>query len=118
MEDAPSQRRPSDSVVELWEIFVPTARANGRPIRTRHHRAWDAQVQKITGGLTIIPPVIGKWISPDTNINYKDRMIPVRIACTSEQMREIMKRTLNHYPDEECIMAYKISSEVRMAYRA
>lgn len=97
--------------LELWEILVPCNRNDGTPIRTRHHRGWDEQVKKIAGGITIMRPAIGKWEE------YTDRMIPVRIACTSKQMDEIIKRTLNHYNDQEAVMAYKISEEVRIVRR-
>jgi hypothetical protein len=104
------------SEMELWEIMVPTVRDNGRPYRTRHHRAWDQQINRITGGMTILRPAIGKWVSPEGKL-FHDRMIPVRIACTSDQMDEIMRRTLVHYPSEEAIFAYKISDEVRIVHR-
>jgi hypothetical protein len=100
----------------LYEVLVPTMRANGKPIRTRHHRAWDEQIQKITGGLTILRPTVGKWISPDGEL-FRDRMIPVRIACTSSQLDEVIKRTLTHYPDERAIFICLISEEVRIVFR-
>jgi hypothetical protein len=103
-------------MTELWEIMVPCQRNNGRPYRTRHHRAWDTQVQRITGGLTIMRPTIGKWVSPSGDL-FRDRMIPVRVACTSAQLDEIVRRTLNHYPDQIAIFAYKISDEVKIVYR-
>jgi len=90
---------------------VPRVRNNGKPYTTRHHRAWDKQVIKITGGLTVLPPtVVGYWVGEEGT--YKDTMIPVRIACTDKQMNEILDRTLVHYNDQEAIMAYVISNEV------
>jgi hypothetical protein len=110
--------------IQLWEILVPCHKNDGTPYRTRHHRAWDAQVIRVTGGLTIMKPTIGYWqdqrgIGPDGDQNdvYKDRMIPVRIACTSPQINEIIRRTLIHYPDQEAVMAYVISTDVRIIYR-
>lgn len=102
--------------VRLWEILVPCNKNDGTPYRTRHHRAWDVQVKRITGGMTIFQPTIGKWISPDGE-EFVDRMIPVRVACTRAQIREIINRTLNHYPDQEAVMAYKISEEVIIEHR-
>ena len=98
--------------IKLWEILVPCQRNDGKPYRTRHHRAWDLQVERITGGLTIMRPALGQWRSPATGTLHKERMIPVRIACTREQMREILRRTLVHYPEQEEVMAYLISDEV------
>lgn len=97
--------------VRLYELMVPCARNDGTPYRTRHHREWDRQVREITGGMTIMQPARGQWKS-DTGELYMERMIPVRIACTEDQMNEILKRTLNHYPDQEAIMAYIVSEKV------
>lgn len=109
------------SEIKLWEILVPCQRNDGKPYRTRHHRGWDAQVLRITGGLTILKPTTaGYWIDQryekEVADVYKDRMIPVRIAATNEQMEEIIKRTLVHY-DQEAIFCYVISTEVRVTYR-
>lgn len=95
----------------LWEILVPTQFNNGKPIRTRYHRVWDKKVYNITGGLTILRPAIGTWISPDTNMLYKERMIPVRISCTKEQLYKILSITKEYYK-QEAIFAYRISDEV------
>lgn len=107
--------------VGLWEILVPCHRNDGRPYRVRHHRQWDTQVLRVTGGLTILKPTTaGYWFGDPVfgeAVLYKDRMIPVRIAATDRQMKEIIRRTLNHYPDQEAVMAYKISDEVRLVHR-
>lgn len=111
--------------VALWEILVPCKRNDGKPYRTRHHRQWDEQVLRVTGGLTVLKPTTaGYWIDQHVMVEqihiadaYKDRMIPVRIAATSKQMNEIIRRTLVHYSDQEAIMAYKISDDVRIVHR-
>jgi hypothetical protein len=105
------------SDIQLWEILVPCNWNDGKPVRTRHHRAWDDQVKRITGGMTIMRPAKGKWVNEEGK-TFNDRMIPVRIACTSKQMDEIIRRTLNHYPDQEAVMAYVISEEVRIVHRS
>lgn len=100
-------------MVELWEILVPTTTNEGKPIRTRQHREWDTRVMrhlKNNPGMTILTPTKGKWVSPDQRL-FKDRMIPVRIACTKEQILEIADMTARFY-DQEAVMTYKISSEV------
>jgi hypothetical protein len=102
--------------MRLWEILVPCNKNEGGFYTTRHHREWDRQVERVAGGLTILRPAVGKWRSPENDL-YTDRMIPVRIACTNEQMDEIIQRTLQHYPDQEAIFAYVISDEVRIVYR-
>ena len=102
--------------VKLWEVLVPCARNDGKPYRTRHHRAWDTQVKRISGGITILQPAKGKWYN-DQGMLFVDRVIPVRIACTEDEIEEIIQRTLNHYPDQEAVFAYCISSDVRIRYR-
>lgn len=96
--------------MELYEILVPTVRNDGRPIRTRYHKVWDKMVYSITSGVTILKPVKGKWVSPSSKL-YEERMIPVRIACTPEQYKEILKMTLKYY-EQEVIMGYKVATEV------
>ena len=99
----------------MWEILVPTVRNNGRPFRTRHHREWDGRVRRISGGLTILTPAKGQWVSPD-GILYAERMIPVRIVATREQISKIIKITIQHY-DQHAVLAYKVSDEVILQYR-
>ena len=100
---------------ELWEIFVPCM-MRGKPVRTRHHREWDKVVRSLAGGLTILTPAKGQWIEPGTNTLYEERVIPVRIACTRNQIRQIMDFTLQHY-DQLAVMAYLVSSEVIIKFR-
>ena len=95
---------------EVWEILVPCTKPNGRPNRTRFHRVWDEKVRCITGGLTICTPTKGQWISPAGNV-IAERMIPVRIICTRNQIEEIIDMTLSYY-EQEAILAYRISTEV------
>jgi hypothetical protein len=96
--------------MELWEILVPTVRNDGRPIRTRFHRVWDAKVREITNGLTILPPAKGQWLNDDEHL-FVERMIPVRIVCTREQIEDIVDMTLVYY-EQEAVLAYKLSEEV------
>lgn len=60
-----------------------------------------------------MPPTIkGEWVSDDKTI-FVDRMIPVRIACTPIQMREIALMTGEYY-EQLCIMYYMISNSVTL----
>lgn len=95
---------------EMWEILVPTIRNDGRPIKTRFHKVWDEKVYAISGGLTILTPAKGRWISPDGKL-FAERMIPVRIVATRPQIDEIVKMTLKYY-EQLAVLAYKISDEV------
>lgn len=94
----------------LWMVLVPTIRNDGRPIRTRFHRVWDEKVRTITGGLTINPPVMGQWVN-DRNKLYKERMIPVNIACNDEDIYDILEMTKRYY-EQEKVFAYLVSETV------
>lgn len=102
---------------ELWEILVPMEMPSRfhpnkvSEVFIDHHREWDDKVRAISGGLTIYKPAKGQWISPLTDKVHKERMIPVRIACSRVQIEEIMSITLKHYRQEE-VMAYRVSDEV------
>lgn len=97
--------------VKLWEILVPTMSNEGKPYRTRYHRVWDKKVRDITGGLTIMSVSKGQWVNPADGELFIERMIPVRIACTREQIEKIMDMTLVYY-DQITVMAYIVSEEV------
>lgn len=98
----------------LYEILVPCQTNEGRPIRTRQHRVWDAKVREITGGLTVLAPGKGQWVAPDGKL-FAERMIPVRIAATWEQMEEIADLTAKFY-NQEAVMFYLISDDVHIKY--
>lgn len=95
--------------IPLWEILVPTIRNDGRPYRLRYHRVWDARVKDITNGLTVVTPVHGTWVSPEGE-EFKERMIPVRIRCSREDILKIAHMSKTYY-DQLAIMVYKISDE-------
>jgi len=93
----------------LWEILVPTV-MDSKPIRTRFHRVWDSKVREISKGLTILSPARGQWISLDGEL-FVERMIPVRIACTAEEIERIADMTASYYK-QKSVMYYKISDDV------
>lgn len=94
----------------LYEILVPTISNEGRPYRTRYHRLWDAKVRELANGLTVLTPAKGQWISSDGKL-YSERMIPVRIFCTRNEIEKIIDFSMKYY-DQLAILAYKISDEV------
>jgi hypothetical protein len=97
----------------MWEILVPTERRlnPGKYYTTRYHRVWDQKVRAITGGLTIMPPAKGQWINPTTGTLFQERMIPVRIIATREEIEKVITLTLTYY-DQLAVLCYKISDEV------
>ena len=101
---------------ELWEILVPTVRrVGGKPYRTRFHRVWDAKVRAISKGLTILKPAKGQWIS-NTGELHKERMIPVRIACSEQDIYRIIDLTLEYY-DQLAVFCYRVSDFVIIKQR-
>ena len=94
----------------IYEIYVPTVSNEGKPYRTRYHRVWDGKVKAISHGLTIYPPVKGVWVSGEGD-EYRERMIPVRIMCTHEEIVKIAEMTKVYY-SQLAVLAYKVSSEV------
>lgn len=99
----------------LWEILVPTQNNDGKPFHTRYHRVWDAKVREISGGLTILPPAKGQWVSPSGEL-FSERMIPVRIVATRVEIDMIVDLTLKYY-SQEAVLCYKLSSEVILRYK-
>lgn len=102
------------SETAMWCVLVPCNYNDGRPVRTRHHREWDKRVRRITGGLTILPPAKGQWEHEGTL--YRDRVIPVYVIATEEQMRRIAKITMEHY-NQLAVMVFKVSSETHLICR-
>ena len=123
-----------DQRVSMWEILVPTEKRIKTPMptaedgwgddvegaledwkrrnsyTTRYHRVWDEKVRAITGGLTILQPAKGQWVSPQGEL-YQERMIPVRIAATRAQIDGIIDMTMAYY-DQLAVLCYKVSDEV------
>jgi hypothetical protein len=95
--------------IKLYRVLVPTAKGDGH-FSTRHHREWDRRVAKISGGVSILTPISGKWKSPSGEL-IQERIIPVDIACTKEQLLAILKMTKAFY-NQQAVMAYCISNEV------
>lgn len=101
-----NQRRFRIVNTQIWEILVPTQSNEGKPFRTRFHRVWDEKVRNIAGGLTVLKPAKGQWLNKGKL--FEERMIPVRIACSEEQIHQIIDITMNYYK-QLAVMAYRIS---------
>jgi hypothetical protein len=101
----------------MWEVLVPTVKPNTEGTKfftTRYHRLWDAKVIAISGGLTIMTPSKGQWVSP-CGTKFTERMIPVRVVCTRDEIDQVIDITLAHY-EQEAVLCYKISEEVIFKY--
>lgn len=102
---------PSEPMKALWEILVPCQYNDGTPVRTKHHKAWDEKVRRVTGGLTIMKPSKGQW--EHEGKVYVDRTIPVRILCTDAQLKKIIPMTMLHY-EQLAVIAYVISERAEI----
>jgi hypothetical protein len=101
-------------MTNLYEILVPTIYGDTlKPIRTKHHKEWDKQILKITGGLTILAAGKGKWVHE--GVEYPEKVLPVRILCTKEQILDIIELTIKHYR-QKAVLAYKVSDETYLVY--
>lgn len=100
----------------MWELLVPTVFPDTKkPIKTKYHRVWDEKVRDVAGGMTILRPAKGHWISPKGEI-YTERMIPVKILATREDIEKIIDFTIEYYR-QEAVLAYKISDEYIMRHK-
>ena len=100
----------------LYEILVPTVRPDkpDKYFKTRYHKVWDSKVRAITKGLTILKPVKGEWVSPAGEL-FAERMIPVRICCTEEEIEKVADMTAAYY-GQIAILYYKISDFVKIKH--
>ena len=92
---------------KLWEVLVPTVKPNsdGKKFFTlKYHKVWDAKVHDISGGLTVMTPTKGQWVSPHGTL-FIERMIPVRVVASDEEIHKIIDMTLDHY-SQEAVMCY------------
>lgn len=96
--------------MNLYEILVPCQTNDGKPIRTRQHREWDRRIRRIAGGLTILAPAKGQWLSQEGEL-FCDSMIPVRIVASADKMERIADITAAFYK-QKAVMFYELSTKV------
>ncbi len=101
---------------KLWEILVPNYAKNGKKYSLDHHHQWDEKVKQISGGLTILKSAKGIWVNRKGK-SFREEMIPVRIYCSEDYIEKIIALTLRYY-DQEAIMAYEVSSNVKIRYQS
>lgn len=61
-----------------------------------------------------MPVAKGQWLNGGAL--FAERMIPVRIHATREEIEKIIDMTLSYY-DQIAVMAYKISEEVILKHK-
>jgi hypothetical protein len=94
---------------DMWEILVPASGNNKQEFTYEHHKAWDAYVKNLTGGVTIMKTAKGQWVSQEGEL-YIDRMIPCRIFCSDDEILQIVRFTMTHY-NQKAIAIAKLSDE-------
>lgn len=94
----------------LFEILIPVASNEGIAFDKDHNEKWADMVLKLAGGLTIFGPVDGYWRSPSGEV-FKEQMMPVRIACSQEQIEQIADFSASHYK-QQAIMYSLVSTNV------
>lgn len=90
----------------MWTILVPHIK-NGFEL----HQKFDDYVIDIAGGLSVLMPTIkGKWQSKQKDL-FIERMIPVNVYCTKEQMKSIVGFAAKHY-NQKAICYWLAAEEV------
>ena len=100
---------------KLWELLVPRYSNDKQEYTLEYHQQWDEKVRSIAGGVTILRTARGHWVNPEGRI-FVEEMIPVRIFCLESQIEEIINHTLEYY-NQEAVLAYEISSNVKLRHR-
>jgi hypothetical protein len=72
-------------------------------------------VYDITGGLTVMTPSKGKWVCPKGSL-FEERMIPVRVLATRDEIEKIVDLTINYY-NQIAVLAYRVSNETILKYK-
>ena len=110
---------PAPAIIISGGINISACHGTGedppRFYTTRFHRVWDEKVRAITGGLTIMTPAKGQWIAP-SGMLFVERMIPVRIMATREQIDTIIDMTMKYY-SQRAVLCYRLSDEVILKHQ-
>jgi hypothetical protein len=96
--------------LKLWEILIPTHSNEGIEYTLEHHRKWDKKAKEVSGGITFLGSAKGSWECPQGKV-FEEKMIPVRIRCTTDEIKRISEYTLEHYR-QQTVWAYEISSNI------
>ena len=98
----------------VLRIFVPDYDNSGQQFPIEHHWQWDEKVREIAGGLTIFKAAKGQWLNPDGKL-FTDKMIPVEVMCSQDDISKIIDMTMDHYR-QEAIYAHKMNVEPIIRY--
>ena len=99
--------------MKLWEILIPKYSNEKELFSETHHDKWRLRVLEMTSGLTQLDQVKGYWVH--NKKTYIEDMIPIRVICNDTNVEKIIEETITHY-DQKAVLAYVISSEVKLEY--
>ena len=97
-------------IPKLWEILLPVNSNEGVHYSLKHYKKWNKKAKKISKGITILRSAKGSWESPEGSV-FEEEMIPVRIRCTTEEIKTLSEYTLKHYK-QQTVWAYEVSSNI------
>lgn len=95
----------------MWEILVPKCWPNGKDIPYLYHKVWDNEVSKLAGGLSVFRSINGVWVDKENGQVVSEKMIPVKIMCDQDTMRDIAQWTAGYYR-QKSVLYYKVTDEV------
>ena len=101
---------------KLYEILIPIINNRGERFSAEHHKKWNNKALKIAGKFIIMKVIKEEWINLFGKEFYKNKMIPIRISCTKNQIEKIIQITIKHY-NQEVILAYIISEKALLRYQ-
>lgn len=93
----------------IYQILVPVCDNDGKVFPMAHHWEWDSRVQEIAGGLTLMNSVRGRYLGGSV-----ERMIPVNIAATYDEMQQVTAYTLDHY-QQEAVLFWLVADKAMIA---
>lgn len=103
--------------MRLYEILLPFALndAQNGDDYSEERKEFLARVALSVGGYTLFPNINGYW--RDGAREYRERMIPVRVACESTQWADIVTDAMDTFADQKSILWYVLADEVTFATR-
>ncbi len=92
--------------MNTWRILVPT-RIGKKRIKFSHHKKFDEFVLRSVGGLTVYRGSKGYWTAATGEV-FRERMIPVDITCSENQINIIADFIAVHYA-QKAVYFYLVS---------
>lgn len=94
--------KPNSNTYTAFDVILKTCENNfdrGWLFTAKHHRIFYKFILNLSKGYSVLSELEGVWQNEKGTI-YQEKMIPVRIACTDEQIKEIAEFAKTHYEQE------------------